>query len=697
MARITYRATPSNPCPLCGATHGCCATEDGLHMCRKRQGEDVPGWFYLGQCRNLEWGMYRADGDSPDAPPGALSDFARRMIRDANPEPSATADKDPDASLRAWLERTKDAYKPISADQAVAWTRHLSLQNTRLFEQLGDILCAVPDERGHSEYLAFPERDGLGTIIGYSLRAWKGKKLSAGRRGITIPLAITPTTRRHIGPYYLVEGASDVLALLALGRNAIGRPSNVGGVEFLEQLFRRLPRDWWDAARQLKVPPWATIEDLAWDFNDPDSGWLDRDPDISMPPPIIVLAENDRKDNGSWPGRDGAYHTAEQLARRLGCRVRVAFPPEGSKDVRDWLRQQHRNGGSPKAADWDRRIFDTADVVGPKDPSRCHALGGGASSILDVPAEPLDLSFIDEFEPPPREPEDPEVLRRQEAADLETLKIMRRDFERFRCMKPRWIPLRQKYTGNPWLMLVRCEKRACPGCRDYLNNRELLNAERHFKRAVGGHQEQLLQIDCTKERWSALYAAIRAGHGQFLRIACVSDDGSDYYRVWTTAELVGSWKAAATPVAPEEALAFLKQRLPLCDGPVRPIVTSHRWKLPAEEEGSGQFKRFGKDVGGITESFTKEFVEELAQHTRSVTVSRVPNRRGGTIGLMVEFLRCGGWDENSLSVWKQSIQERFLVPYPNMIRETIGGRPVGSAASRGDVFDDESDWTPFDL
>src|SRR5581483_8595311 len=45
------------------------------------------------------------------------------------------------------------------------------------------------------------------------------------------------------GPVYITEGPSDVLALTALNLAAIGRPSNVGGVEHLARLLSDVPAD----------------------------------------------------------------------------------------------------------------------------------------------------------------------------------------------------------------------------------------------------------------------------------------------------------------------------------------------------------------------------------------------------------------------------------------------------------------------
>ena len=95
-------------------------------------------------------------------------------------------------------------------------------------------------------------------------------------------------------PILIAEGASDVLAGRAMGLNVIGRPSNTGGVEQGAQACRN---------RQ-----------------------------------VIVLGENDRKPDGRWPGREGAELVARNLEAAWDRPVPVAFPPEGIKDLRDWVR-----------------------------------------------------------------------------------------------------------------------------------------------------------------------------------------------------------------------------------------------------------------------------------------------------------------------------------------------------------------------
>jgi hypothetical protein len=170
---------------------------------------------------------------------------------------------------------------------------------------------------------SFPECDAAGAVIGINRRFPDGSKkvLPGGKRGLTLVTG----WRDRPGPVYLVEGPSDTLAATAAGLAAVGRPSNTGGVNHLGALLAGL-----DPVRE-----------------------------------IVVLGENDRKPDGSWPGRDGAARTAAALARALGRSVRWALPPEGAKDARDWLTARVAEGTG-----WDEagRAFAAALVFPPAGP-----------------------------------------------------------------------------------------------------------------------------------------------------------------------------------------------------------------------------------------------------------------------------------------------------------------------------------------
>jgi hypothetical protein len=153
--------------------------------------------------------------------------------------------------------------------------------------------------REEDESWTFPERDGQGEVIGILRRFSDGEKraMAGGQRGIYIPRG----WENGEGVVHVPEGPSDVAALLSLGLRAVGRPSCQGGLEHLAALF-------------------ADTDDQ-----------------------ILIVGENDKKEDGKCPGRDGARVLAAALARELGGRVRWTMPPKGFKDVREWLIKEVNN------------------------------------------------------------------------------------------------------------------------------------------------------------------------------------------------------------------------------------------------------------------------------------------------------------------------------------------------------------------
>jgi len=115
-------------------------------------------------------------------------------------------------------------------------------------------------------------------------------------RGLVAPRPL----KERLGPVLLVEGASEVAACETVGLNAVGRPSNTGGADYSAQLLRG------------------------------------RD--------VLVIGENDQKENGRWPGRDGAESVATKQATEWKTPVKWTLPPSGQKDVRAWLQDRVTRG-----------------------------------------------------------------------------------------------------------------------------------------------------------------------------------------------------------------------------------------------------------------------------------------------------------------------------------------------------------------
>lgn len=173
-----------------------------------------------------------------------------------------------------------------------------------LANELGVDVCVLQKLRVGLSGLyhwTFPERDADGKVIGLSTRnCLTGRKgcMRGSRRGLTY----ADTWHEAPGPIYTVEGASDTAAMMTMGHCVIGRPNNRGGADMLGEMLKHHPN---------------------------------RE--------IIVLGEDDRKEDGSWPGREGAIAVATKLANQLQRSIYWALPPPGFKDVREYL-----NAAEPK-------------------------------------------------------------------------------------------------------------------------------------------------------------------------------------------------------------------------------------------------------------------------------------------------------------------------------------------------------------
>lgn len=231
--------------------------------------------------------------------PALFDDFtddgapARPRIYTIKPAKKPAPPPDP-----VWFGLAETAYQRLTIEQPeelYSLADNLGVEHTALRDCRFGLLTPEETERhGWQRRKAFtvPERDGQRRVVGVSLRFMDGSKgfIRGGHRGLTIPASFTTTDARTV---FLVEGATDTAALLSDGARAIGRPSNVGGVDHLADLLAPLDK---------------TVK-------------------------IIVLGENDASDKG-WPGREGAVITATQLRAKLKRDVAWTLPPAPHKDVR---------------------------------------------------------------------------------------------------------------------------------------------------------------------------------------------------------------------------------------------------------------------------------------------------------------------------------------------------------------------------
>lgn len=93
------------------------------------------------------------------------------------------------------------------------------------------------------------------------------------------------------GLLLVTEGMSDVAAAMTLGKDGLGRPNNLAKLDML--------------------------------------------PDLVRGRKIVIMGENDKKPDGTWPGREGAF-AALAVCKGVESAV-VLMPAASAKDLRRWL------------------------------------------------------------------------------------------------------------------------------------------------------------------------------------------------------------------------------------------------------------------------------------------------------------------------------------------------------------------------
>ena len=268
---IPERVTASHPCPLCERERWCCYWADGTVLCTSYP-SDKPvstGW------------VHKPNGEV-------------RMTKDA--EKAAAVDR-----------------QRIVKFVAAACAKVTSADKRRIARLLGVPEFAVAESPG-----VFTGRDaggpfdgfvmsspdpstGLWTACGYSRRYADGSKKAVGRLGLFLP----PAVAAGGGVLFVVEGASDVLAMYGAGLEAVGRPSNIAGSELVTEYVFGYPAGTWRA--------------------------------------VVVVAENDEKEDGLSPGLSGSCAVADRVraAMRAAKRPMPVFVRSmlgAAKDPRAWFK-----------------------------------------------------------------------------------------------------------------------------------------------------------------------------------------------------------------------------------------------------------------------------------------------------------------------------------------------------------------------
>lgn len=361
MSRTEFNK-PASPCPVCGSSSkGCSATDDGLHFCRGTP--TSTDWAKLKDHDN-GFVSYRNDADPNPA----------HVARNGNGTAARRRATTPRIEID-WNDKVRE-YAAMFPPLAHHLAAELNLPPAAFAVLPGVGFSAAVDGK---PVFCFPERDATGTVVGLCERfpptaehpRGEKKVRLGGNRGLSIPAG----WRDRAGPVFLVEGASDTIAISFAGLAAVGRPGNKAGIEHLAGLLRDLPAD----------------------------------------RPLVVVGENDRKPptekhpEGEWPGREGAEFTAGRLAAALGRPVLWALTPAPAKDVRAWLTDPVR-----ASAPWAERGVELsamlvaaaagAEPVAPPDENddptqwahdvdESHRLASAFLASLSAPGQPLRLRY----------------------------------------------------------------------------------------------------------------------------------------------------------------------------------------------------------------------------------------------------------------------------------------------------------------
>lgn len=282
--RTWRRVTTRNRCPVCGKADYCMVAEDGS----------------VANCMRVE---------GPRLGKNKLGGWLHRLA-DPMPLPPIRKQKTTDKPKLDWTLLARTMFEaPTAGEERNYLAKTLGLKESALVElHVG----RGWDEYRHKPYSSWPERDASGKVVGIVRRYRDGAKktMQHSSHGLYIGPLYMP------GPVLLPEGGSDSAALVGLGLNVIGRPSNTGGVDELVKLLKKDKK------------------------------------------PVVVLGERDKKSIDEchcgtcmrcWPGLAGALLTAQRLIAGLKRHVSVKMF-KGAKDAREWV-NQHPDSSAPDVLD----------------------------------------------------------------------------------------------------------------------------------------------------------------------------------------------------------------------------------------------------------------------------------------------------------------------------------------------------------
>lgn len=271
------RVSRSDKCPVCGKPDWCSVSDDGeVAYCMRIESPTKKGSGYI---------HYLTE----------QYEFQRQPER--REEPASDID---------WTQKARDMFN----HQHAARKREETAEAISVpLWTMEDLLVGIGwDQHNGHEFASFPCYSAAGKVLGITRRYPNGSKRTM-KGGSNTGLFLKPYWWRIPGPVFIVEGASDVAACIGASLCAIGRPSNLGGVEYISTLLKRRAK-----GREVIVVG-------------------ERD---------IKLVDDDKCADGAlcegcqwcFPGKYGAMVTSSRL-KEHGAKWMI--PPSPYKDMRDMI------------------------------------------------------------------------------------------------------------------------------------------------------------------------------------------------------------------------------------------------------------------------------------------------------------------------------------------------------------------------
>ena len=198
------RVNKANPCPACGKDSWCLYDENSTLCMRNSAGR-----LHLLKSGEQGWWHDVREGDPKRAYPPPQKEPVVPKI-------------DAEAMMRAWIRCTKPMDINDHADE-------LGVKPSSLID-VGVRWAGI-----HRAW-AWPMRDASGKTCGIRLRSQEGRKWSVAgsKSGVFLPSTAPQRTA------YIVEGPSDLCAILSMNLWGIGRPSCSGGTDEINATIKRL-------------------------------------------------------------------------------------------------------------------------------------------------------------------------------------------------------------------------------------------------------------------------------------------------------------------------------------------------------------------------------------------------------------------------------------------------------------------------